>query len=116
VALESWSWRLVEPRARRVVLVAATRCRDAGGRDWGSVVAAALGPRGGRLVRERTVEQVTADPDRLSVELGPGALRAQEDRLTVDLDRTCGSTPPSPSPGAGPGASAASGSATPSPG
>ncbi len=84
VALESWSWRVVDRAAGRVVLVAATRCRDALGADWGSVVVAAAGP-GGRLVRERTVDWVAADPDRLSVEFGPGVLRAEEDRLTVDL-------------------------------
>ncbi|CAA9478151.1 MAG: hypothetical protein AVDCRST_MAG13-990, partial [uncultured Solirubrobacteraceae bacterium] len=51
VALESWSWRLVDRSAGRVVLVAATRCRDGQGADWGSVVVAAVGPDGGRLVR-----------------------------------------------------------------
>ncbi len=85
VALESWSWRLVDAGARRVVLVAATRCRDAGGRDWGSVVLAALGPRGGRLVRERTVDRVAADPARLDVAFGDGTLRAGPDGLAVDL-------------------------------
>ncbi len=85
VALESWSWRLVDRDARRVVLVAATRCRDAGGKNWGSVVVAALGPRGGRVIRERSVERVTASASRLAVDFGPGVLRAGDDGLTVDL-------------------------------
>lgn len=85
VALESWSWRLVDPRARRVVLVAATRCRGGDGRDWGSVVLAALGPRGGRIVRERTVDRVEADPAGPRVAFGAGVLRAGEDGLDADL-------------------------------
>jgi hypothetical protein len=86
VALESWSWRLVDRAAGRVVLVAATRCRDGLGADWGSVVVAAAGPEGERLVGERTVDWVAADPGRLSVELGPGVLRAEGDRLMVELE------------------------------
>ena len=85
VALESWSWRVVDRGAGRVVLVAATRCRDGQGADWGSVVVAAVGPDGQRLVRERSVDWVEADPERLAVELGPGVLRADADRLAVDL-------------------------------
>lgn len=88
VALESWFWRLVDPGAGQVVVLAATAVREPGGGTWLSVVLAAQHPDGTRSVVERALPSVENDARtlRLAADDGEGAtLRVSRDRLQVDL-------------------------------
>ena len=82
VALESFFWRIVDDRRRRVVLVVCTLCRDPDGARWASVALAGDRPR--RLA-QRIVEDVRADTGRLALRVGDDVLVADEEGVRIDL-------------------------------
>lgn len=84
VTLESWSWRLVDPATRTVVLLAATAVAEVGG-VWLSVVLVAQHADGSRSVVERALGEVHSSPRSLAVEAGNGRFSANPGRLVLDL-------------------------------
>lgn len=94
VAMEGWFWRFTDVAAQTVAVVLLGVNRDAGGRGWGtvglavhpggfsrSVAAERASASGLRVVAEHEGRVVAeAEPERLRVDLGPGA------RLDVRLD------------------------------
>ena len=86
VGMEGYFWRITQPRAGAVVVVLAAVNRDAAGGTWGLV---ALAAHPGGVVRSATVARAHADPRRLGLRLAAGdgraVLTADDDRLRVDL-------------------------------
>jgi len=85
VGMEGYFWRFAHPAAGAVVIVIAAVSRDAGGRAWGMAVMAA---HPGRAVRTAIAPEARASSRRLGLRLTEGdrvLLAAEPDRLAVDL-------------------------------
>ncbi len=85
VGMEGYFWRFTHPGAGAVVVVIAAVSRDDAGRPWGMATMAA---HPGRAVRTALAPQAQASSRRLGLRLADGdrvLLSAEPDRLAVDL-------------------------------
>jgi hypothetical protein len=81
VAMEGWFWRITRPGTGDVVVALAGVNRDRAGRAWGTV---GLAAHPGGFSRAALLEDATVD-DAGAVRIGPGVLSADPHRLSVDL-------------------------------